>query len=130
MEMLTLVLSTYIDWLTSWWWISLAVVTFIFSIACVLKEDDPTLPITKAMVLSFAGTLSLIPIVQRLVSLITWVDFHTRWVMAVDLSYGRFVMSTLLILCVLFVPIIFLFDVYALSVTQYRNSNFFIRRHL
>lgn len=78
---------------TTWWWLLLANTAFFGSIILILKESDHTLKVWKAITLSFAGVVNIIPLVRKLVPDIVVIDFSTRWLMAdMRCSFRSFVL--------------------------------------
>ena len=81
METILIIFSEYIQYLVSWWWITLSTVTTIVIIVLMLQADDYSLSTIKALQLSTAGLLSLIPLVKNYLPFKLKMDFWTRWEM-------------------------------------------------
>jgi hypothetical protein len=79
MDTIRFLFWNYVELLTSWWWLSLAAFTVIAAIVFVLKDDDRTLTIGKAVQLALVGLIDTIPLVRRALPNLAVLDFFTRW---------------------------------------------------
>jgi uncharacterized membrane protein YhaH (DUF805 family) len=94
MEMISVGFFFYLECLTSWWWLTLGVATFVYFLVFLFKNDDYTLSTLKAVQLSFVGLITLIPWIKNFVSPKLEIDFRTRWIVLQLHSFTSFVTTT------------------------------------
>ncbi len=94
MEMISAGFFLYFECLTSWWWLTLGVTTFVYAIVFVLKDNDYSLSTLKAVQLSLVGLITLIPWIKNFVSPKLEIDFRTRWIMLQLNPFTFFVTTT------------------------------------
>ncbi|MCA9354114.1 MAG: hypothetical protein KC877_01190 [Candidatus Kaiserbacteria bacterium] len=116
-------LVSYLSLITSWWWISAALIAFTYLHTSVLREADGRLGFFKALQLTFVGWVGMVPIVAKAVPSKLQLDFITRWIL---LDLGPFWQFTavMLLFCIGLGPIAAIIVFGARAVGVYFDSAF------
>ena len=104
METIVLIYSTYGKLFCLWWWVPLAIIIFLVRFVYLLKEDDATLSMRRAIEFVFIGLFSLLPYARKYISLLNRIDFNMRW-KAVGVCDFRVSALVSFLYCLLFAPI-------------------------